>query len=55
MRWHKHMKKWFVAVGVNGRKEHIGYYTDEKEAARAFDKAAKERRGEYAMLNFRDS
>jgi hypothetical protein len=52
--WHERRKKWVVSVGVNGRREHIGYYTYEKEAARAFDKAAKERRGEYAVVNFPD-
>ncbi len=52
VQWHKHRKKWVVVIGVNGRKEHIGYFGDEKEAARAYDKAAKERHGEYAVLNF---
>ena len=52
VKWHKHSKKWVVTIGVNGRRESIGYFTDEKEAARAYDKAVKERRGKYGVLNF---
>jgi len=45
---HRSRGKWHVAVG--GR--HVGVYRDEAEAARAYDKVALERYGEFAVLNF---
>ncbi len=53
--WYKRNKKWEAVISVNGRRKHLGYYKKEIDAARAFDKAAKERRGEFAVLNFPDS
>jgi hypothetical protein len=55
VQWHKHRKKWVAAISIDGQKKCLGYYSNEKEAARAFDKAAKERRGQFAVLNFADS
>jgi hypothetical protein len=55
VQWHKHNKKWVAVIGINGQRQHLGYYTNEKEAARAYDKAVKERRGQFAVLNFADS
>jgi len=55
VKWHKHVKKWVAVISVDGRKKHLGYFTDEKEAAKAYDRAAKELRGEFAVLNFPDS
>jgi hypothetical protein len=52
VKWHKHVKKWAAVISVNGQRKHLGYFADEKQAARAYDKAAKEFRGEYAILNF---
>ncbi len=50
--WHKRQRRWMAVISVNGRARTLGYYRDEKEAARAFDRAAKELRGEFAVLNF---
>jgi hypothetical protein len=55
VKWHKHVKKWAAVISVDGLKKHLGYYMDEKEAAKAFDRAAKKLRGEFAVLNFPDS
>ncbi len=50
--WRKDMGKWRVRLTVNGRRESFGYYANETEAAKAYDRVAKKYRGEYACLNF---
>jgi hypothetical protein len=34
--WHKRQGKWQGAIRVNGIIKHLGYFTDEKEAAKAY-------------------
>jgi hypothetical protein len=48
----KREKKWHAAICFNGKRMHLGYFTDELEAAKAYDAAAKIYHGEFAMLNF---
>lgn len=43
---------WKVEITTKGKKIHIGYFADELDAAIAYDRAALEIRGEFAMLNF---
>ncbi len=44
---------WSVQIRINGKATTIGYFTTAEEAARAFDKAAKEHYGEFCgKLNF---
>ena len=50
--WHKHSKRWVAVLSMHGKKIHVGTFTDDKEAARAYDRAAKKYRGKYAVLNF---
>lgn len=50
--WHKRLKRWAAIISINGKPKTIGYFKDEVKAAKAFDKVAKELRGEFAVLNF---
>ena len=38
--WHRRMKRWEARIRVHGKTKNLGYYEDEKEAARAFDEQA---------------
>lgn len=49
--WHPSNKKWIAVIG-KGPQKHIGSYDSPEEAARAYDKAALKRWGEFAKLNF---
>ena len=53
--WNKKRRKWVVSIRIDRKSKHIGFFEDEKEAAAAYDKAAKKHRGEYAFLNFGDT
>jgi hypothetical protein len=46
--------KYIAQIRCNGEKIRLGLYSTPEEAARAYDKAAKEYHGEFAWLNFPD-
>jgi len=50
--YYKAMGKWRARIGFEGRYIHLGFFTDEAEAARAYDRKAVELFGEFARLNF---
>ena len=50
--WKKSGQKWLATITVNKRLKHIGVFTSEIEAAKAYDNVAKEAYGEFARLNF---
>ena len=49
--WKKSHNKWQTHIGIGGKRKRLGYFTDEKEAAKAYNDAAIEHFGEYALLN----
>lgn len=49
--WHKPRAKWVANYGLDGRQHHIGYFTNERDAARAYNVAVRELHGEFARLN----
>jgi hypothetical protein len=50
--WKKDMRRWAASVQIDGRREHLGYFASEAEAAKAYDAAARKYHGEFAALNF---
>src|SRR3990167_296143 len=51
--WSAIGKKWMAYISYGNKKtKYLGYYTDKKDAAYAYDSAAKVMFGEFAKLNF---
>jgi len=50
--WHKRNKKWIAQICHNKKRIYLGLFTSKIEAARTYDKKAKELFGEFAKLNF---
>jgi len=42
---------WVARIRINGRIKYLGYFKDERDAARAYDSAAVEHFGEFAKIN----
>ena len=47
-------KKWLAGITVKGKYIYIGRYIKEADAAKAYDKKAKEMFGEFAYLNLKE-
>jgi hypothetical protein len=52
--WNASRGRWYAHITGANRPRHIGVFTDEAEAARAYDAAAREAFGAFARLNFPD-
>lgn len=49
--WYKKSGGWKSKITINYKQIHLGTFSDEKSAAIAYNKAAKEHFGEFALLN----
>ena len=47
VRWRESKGKWVAEIKIDGKSHHIGYFDDEVEAARAYDRRAMEEWGEF--------
>lgn len=43
--------RWSAYIRIEGKKRHLGYFDDETDAARAYNKAAERYFGQYARVN----
>lgn len=51
--WHAGKKKWAAEIVSNGRRIYLGTFVSEEAAAAAYDRAAQERHGLFANVNFK--
>ena len=49
--YNKALNKWQATIHLNGKSKHLGVFTDDREAAEAYNAAAIEHYGPFAKLN----
>ncbi|KKN77561.1 hypothetical protein LCGC14_0358360 [marine sediment metagenome] len=52
--WYKKYEKWCAFITIDHKNKNLGYFDDEDDAGRAYDKKALEAFGEFANLNFKE-
>ena|SRR5438128_3286608 len=52
--WHKQRGKWQATITRLNKFSFLGYFSSEEDAARAYDRAARDHFGGFAHRNFRD-
>ena len=50
--WHKKYKKWAAQITCDKKSYHLGYFKNQINAAREYDKKARQLHGQFAALNF---
>lgn len=53
--WHKSNNGWAANISISNKSRYLGTYSLEIEAAKAYDKAARQHRGDFARTNFEDA
>ena len=53
--WHKLNKRWAARITFKKKTINLGYFSNEIDAAKAYDRAARKYHGEFASLNFPES
>ena len=51
--WYTRDKCWRAQIKINGKRYHLGYFKEETDAAKAYDRSAHIHHGEFANLNFK--
>ena len=52
--WNRRRSKWVAYIKKDGRQRYLGSFTDQTQAAKAYDDAAKKLPGRFVALNFHD-
>jgi hypothetical protein len=50
--WDTEKQKWRACIKIGGKMKHLGYFLLEEDAARAYDRVAKEIHGRYVYIIF---
>lgn len=49
--WDKSRSKWYAQIRINSKQKSLGHFSDENEAAKVYNEAAKKLFGQFAYIN----